>query len=258
MNTEELAAISAAAAKKAADAKSSPARYLTRAAIAGCFITVGALISCLCAAWFYADATGVAKLLGAVTFSAALILIVLLGGELFTGANLVVGIGLYDGKISPLDALRVWLYCYGGNLIGVLVICLLVVGSGASRDLLGSYLALIIPAKLSAPWYAIFLKGVLCNLLVCIGVYAGFRLKSESGKILVITLVITTFVMAGFEHSIANMAFFSLYALLVPGADFLAMGHNLLWSTLGNLLGGAVLLGLPLWFAGTPKIEKNP
>ncbi|MEG1578433.1 MAG: formate/nitrite transporter family protein, partial [Oscillospiraceae bacterium] len=84
-----------------------------------------------------------------------------------------------------------------------------------------------------------------------------FRLKSESGKILVITLVITTFVLAGFEHSIANMAFFSLYALLVPGADFLAMGHNLLWSTLGNLLGGAVLLGLPIWFVGTPKIEKN-
>ena len=69
-----------------------PLRYLTRAAMAGAFIMVGSLISSISAAWFYTDYTPVAKLLGAVTFSAALILIVLLGGELFTGANFVMGV----------------------------------------------------------------------------------------------------------------------------------------------------------------------
>ncbi|MEG2120128.1 MAG: formate/nitrite transporter family protein [Pseudoflavonifractor sp.] len=88
---------------------------------------------------------------------------------------------------------------------------------------------------------------------MCIGVWAGFKLQSECGKIIVISIAITTFVLAGFEHSVANMASFSLYALLVSGASLPAMGWNLLWVTIGNLLGGAVLLGLPLWYAAEPR-----
>ena len=109
------------------------------------------------------------------------------------------------------------------------------------------------PGKLSPPWYLLLLRGVLCNFLVCIAVFAGFRLKSETAKAIVVFLVVTTFVLTGLEHSIANMAYFSLCALLVPGADIAAMGWNLLWVTLGNLLGGAVLLGLPLWYAAEPE-----
>ena len=83
--------------------------------------------------------------------------------------------------------------------------------------------------------------------------FGGFRLQSETAKAIVVFLTITTFVLTGLEHSIANMAYFTLYALLLPGADFAAMGWNLLWVTLGNLLGGAVLLGLPLWYAAEPE-----
>ena len=93
---------------------------------------------------------------------------------------------------------------------------------------------------------------MLCNFLVCIGVFAGFRLQSETGKAIIIALVITTFVLTGLEHSIANMAYFALYALYTHTADW-AMGWNLLWVTLGNLLGGAVVLGYPLWYAAEEK-----
>ena len=72
-----------------------------------------------------------------------------------------------------------------------------------------------------------------------------------------ITLAITTFVLTGLEHSIANMAYFALHALLNGGADWAAMGWNLLWVTLGNLLGGAVLLGLPLWYAAEPEKTQS-
>lgn len=239
---------------KLALTRSSPLRYAARAAIAGAFIFIGTLISCLCSAWFYDANLPLAKLLGAFTFSAALILIVLLGGELFTGCNLVMGVTLYDGKVRLREALRVWVLAYIGNFIGIFLLCLLLVGSGANRELLAAYLAIIVPGKLAGTWYVLLLKGVLCNFLVCIGVFSGFRLKSECAKALVITLVIATFVLTGLEHSIANMAYFSLYALLVPGADFGAMGWNLLWVTLGNLLGGGVLLALPLWFSAEPGI----
>ena len=210
-----------------------PGRYLTRAALAGAFIFVGALLSSLCAAWFYDTNLPLAKLLGALAFSAALTLIVLLGGELFTGCTLVMSVSLYDGRVRLAGTLRVWALAYLGNLLGILVLCLLLAGSGSSGELLGAYLALIVPGKLSAPWYLLLLRGVLCNFLVCIGVFAGL------------------------EHSIANMAYFALHALLNGGADWAAMGWNLLWVTLGNLLGGAVLLGLPLWYAAEPEKTQS-
>ena len=234
-----------------------PGRYLTRAALAGAFIFVGALLSSLCAAWFYDANLPLAKLLGALAFSAALTLIVLLGGELFTGCILVMSVSLYDGRVRLAGTLRVWALAYLGNLLGILVLCLLLAGSGSSGELLGAYLALIVPGKLSAPWYLLLLRGVLCNFLVCIGVFAGFRLQSETAKALVITLAITTFVLTGLEHSIANMAYIALHALLNGGADWASMGWNLLWVTLGNLLGGAVLLGLPLWYAAEPEKTQS-
>ena len=105
-----------------------PGRYLTRAALAGAFIFVGALLSSLCAAWFYDTNLPLAKLLGALAFSAALTLIVLLGGELFTGCTLVMSVSLYDGRVRLAGTLRVWALAYLGNLLGILVLCLLLAG----------------------------------------------------------------------------------------------------------------------------------
>lgn len=256
MTRPDIEALSAAGAAKAACARTACPRYLTRAAVAGAFIFVGALLSCLCASWLYVSYPAAAKLLGSAAFSAALILIVLLGGELFTGTNLVMGVTLWERGCALSGALRVWGLAYAGNFLGILVLCLLFAGSGAFQDPLASYLQILVSAKLTAPWHMTLLKGVLCNFLVCLGVYAGFRLKSESGKIAVIVLVITTFVLAGFEHSIANMAYFTLYCLTVSAASMPAMLWNLLWATLGNLLGGGVLLGLPLWLSAEGGAQK--
>ena len=238
--------IADAGREKADLSRAHPSRYLTRAALAGAFIFVGTLLSALCLGWLLDDLPA-AKLLSALAFSAALILVVLLGGELFTGCNMVLSVALLEKRARLSDALRVWAMAYAGNLVGIVILSLLVAGSGASHDVLAAALAACVPGKLSPPWYTLLLKGVLCNFLVCLGVFAGFRLQGEGAKALVIALVITPFVLCGFEHSIANMAYFSLYALLVPGADLPAMGHNLLWVTLGNFLGGGLLLGWPLW-----------
>ena len=252
MTRDTVNALIQAGEQKVLFSRSAPGRFLTRAAMAGAFIFVGTLLSSVCAAWFYDANLPLAKLLGAVTFSAALTLIVLLGGELFTGCTLVMGVSLYEGKARLGGTLRVWALAWLGNFAGILVLCLLLAGSGASGDLLGAYLASVVPGKLTPPWYLLFLRGVLCNFLVCVAVFSSFRLKSETAKVVVVFLVVTTFVLTGLEHSIANMAYFSLYALLVPGADFAVMGWNLLWVTLGNLLGGAVLLGLPVWYSAEP------
>ena len=248
MTKAAITAVACAGVEKYKLARQHPARYLAGAAVAGAFIFIGAVLSSLSAAWLYSDYLPLAKLVGAATFSAALILVVLLGGELFTGCNLVMGVALYEGRVSPAALVRVWVLAYVGNFIAILVLSVLLAGSGASRDLLGAYLAILVPPKLETAWYMLLLRGILCNFLVCIGVFAGFRVQNECAKALVIALAITTFVLCGFEHSIANMAYFALYALILPGADLAGMAWNLLWVTIGNCLGGAVLLGLPLWY----------
>ena len=253
MTRVDIDTIATAGAAKLEYSRTQPVRYLSRAAMAGAFIMVGSIFSTLAAAWFYVDQPGVAKLLGAASFSTALILIVLLGGELFTGTNFVMGVSLYENKVNIFGAIRIWFFAYIGNFIGIFLLALIIVGSGASRDLFAAYLAVIVPGKLAGTWYALLLKGIMCNFLVCIGVYAGLKLKSESGKCIAILVVITTFVLAGFEHSVANMATFSLYALLVPDPDFGGIAWNMIWVTLGNLIGGAVLLGFPVWLSGEPK-----
>ena len=256
MTRSDVEIVASAGAAKLEYSRTQPVRYLSRAALAGAFIMVGSVISTLSAAWFYAEQPGVSKMLGASTFSFALILIILLGGELFTGTNFVMGISLYENKVNLLGAIRIWVFAYLGNFIGIFLLALLIVGSGASRDLFAAYLAVVVPGKLAGSWYALLLKGIMCNFLVCMGVYAGAKLKSESGKCIAIIAVITTFVLAGFEHSVANMATFSLYALLVPSPNLGGIVWNMIWVTLGNLIGGAVLLGLPVWMSAEPNKDS--
>lgn len=257
MTRVDIETIAAAGTAKLKYSRAQPMRYFARSAMAGAFIMVGSVFSTLASAWFYADQLGVAKLLGAVSFSTALILIVLLGGELFTGTNFVMGISLYENKVSILGALRIWVFSYIGNFIGIFLLALIIVGSSASRELFSAYLAVIVPGKLTGTWYALLLKGIMCNFLVCMGVYAGLKLKSEAGKCIAILAVITTFVLAGFEHSVANMATFSLYTLLVPDPDFGGIAWNMIWVTLGNLIGGAVLLGFPVWLSAEPEKTEH-
>jgi len=257
MTRTDVGIIAEAGAAKLEFSKRYLGRYLTRGAMAGVCITVGTLLSLSCGAWFYTDALPVAKLLAAVTFSAALVLIVLLGGELFTGANFIMAVSLFEERVPVSGVLRVFVLTYLGNFLGIAVLCMIVSGSGASHDLLAAYLAVIIPPKLSCAWYMLLLRGALCNFLVCLGVFAGFKVKSDGGKMAAVVLVITTFVILGFEHSIANMASFSLYALLVSNPDWAGMGWNLLWVTLGNIVGGGILLGLPVWYCAEPANEPN-
>ena len=259
MTRDTIELIASAGAGKLEYARLRPWRFLCRAAVAGFFIVVGTLISALCGALFLSESPATAKLLAAVTFSAALILIVLLGGELFTGANMVMSVSFYEKRAGFGGVLKVWLLCYAGNLLGIILLCALISFSGAAKtlELLSSYIASALPAKCACPWYSLLIKGALCNFLVCIGVFSGFRLKSEGAKALVIICVISTFIICGFEHSVANMATFSLGVFLLPDAEILPMLHNLLWVSLGNILGGGVLCALPLWLSAEPKAAAN-
>ena len=148
-------------------------------------------------------------------FSIAVLLISMVGGELFTGNNFVMAFGAIDQKVTWKETGKVWLVSYIGNFVGCLILTLIFVWAGAAGTNI-FYPAGFINNKLSIPLGEMFFRAVLCNFFVCLGVLCGIKLKSEAAKILMIIMCISGFVISGFEHSIANMSTFVAAYCLVP------------------------------------------
>ncbi|MDF1787644.1 MAG: formate/nitrite transporter family protein [Verrucomicrobiales bacterium] len=195
-----------------------------------------------------------ARLLGGLVFSLGLILVVVAGAELFTGNNLMV-MAWVSREITLSQMLRNLGVVYLANFIGAAGLATLVVLSGQWQGNSGSdgNRALVIAeAKVSLPFMEAFFRGVLCNILVCLAVWLAMAARHVSGKILAIIFPISAFVAAGFEHCVANMYFIPLGLLLDAWTPLQTSGtlswqgliHNLVPVTLGNLVGGAGMVGL--------------
>lgn len=225
---------------------------VTLAVLAGAFIAFGAMLYTL-AITESGLGLGPARLLGGVAFSLGLVLVVVAGAELFTGNNLIV-MAWADRRITSRALLRNWVLVYFGNLLGAVATALMVHGSGVLRahdGAVGLTAEAIALAKLSIPFYEAFLRGILCNVLVCLAIWMCFAAHSVTGKVVAIVFPITAFVALGFEHSVANMYLIPIGLLSSATAlwDHALVGaiHNLFAVTLGNLVGGGVLVALVYW-----------
>lgn len=247
MFVSDLNSMADAAVGKYELSKNEPKKYLMRAVVAGFWIDVAMILSNVCAAVFYGTNPAVGKLLSAFTFPLAIILIVFIGGELFTGNNMTMAVGVYQKKCTWGQAARVWIMSYIGNFIGAFLIAFLFVKSGASMPAMKEYVNSFIMGKLELSWIQLLLRGILCNFMVCLAVLTGTRMKTESGKLTVMILSIAAFVITGFEHSIANMGVFSMSALIVDGGlPPVLVAKSMVFVTLGNIIGGSFLMAWPL------------
>ena len=228
MNFEDVQKVSNAAKAKSNLVNTNFFKYFIRAIMAGFFIDV---------AMIYSNVVG-------NVFSIAVLLISFVGGELFTGNNMVMAFGAYDKQVSWKEAGKVWGVSYLGNFVGCAILALLFVWAGASGT--ADYFAGFIGNKLSIPLGQMFFRAVLCNFFVCLGVLCGMKLKSDAGRFLMIVMCISGFVVSGFEHCIANMGIFVTAYCLVPGLSLGAMLKSMVVVTLGNMVGGALLLAWPL------------
>ncbi|MEQ6291598.1 formate/nitrite transporter family protein [Vogesella sp. GCM10023246] len=222
--------------------------------LAGAFIALGAMYYVLVAS----DATlgfAASRVLGGVVFSLGLLLVVVAGAELFTGNNLL-AMAWADGRISSRELLCNWLLVAAANFAGAAGMALLVWLSGHPAMNGGRVAALVVQlasAKCAAPLAALFWKGVLCNILVCLAVWMALAGRSVTDKFIAIVIPVSAFVAAGFEHSIANMYLIPLALLLrdsvppelvSPALGVVGMLRNLAVVIAGNLLGGSVLVAL--------------
>ncbi len=250
----------------AAKAVMGAATMFALAVLAGAFISLGALFATTTAAGTSGVLPfGVAKLLTGLVFCLGLILVVVGGAELFTGNNLIV-MAWASGKVSTRALLRNWGIVYAGNFAGSIGTAVLVLlskqytfGGGA----VGKTVLSIATAKMQYGFVQAVALGILCNGLVCLAVWLTYSARSTTDKILAIIFPITAFVAAGFEHSVANMYFIPMGLFIkkfdatwaaASGMDLSSLTwehflvNNLLPVTIGNIIGGTVLVALIYWF----------
>ena len=245
MPFDDVKKFSGAAAGKAKLLKEHPEKYLLRSIMAGFFIVCAVIFSNVTASVFAAAGEPAwGKFLSSLVFAIAVMLIVFIGSELFTGNNLMMAFGAFSGSVSWKDVFKVWAVSWFGNLLGcvLLTVFWVLAGMSGAQD----YFASFVPGKLALAPGVMFFKAVLCNFFVCLAVACGTKCKEETTKFLMILMCIAAFVIAGFEHCIANMSVFTAALLVVPDISFAAVIRSMVIVTLGNACGGALLLALPL------------
>ncbi|MBI4836800.1 MAG: formate/nitrite transporter family protein [Candidatus Portnoybacteria bacterium] len=239
--------------------------------LAGAFIGLGAMFATAASAGLASSgvAYGVIRLVLGGAFCLGLILVVNAGSELFTGNNLIV-MALASKRITTAQLLRNWFIVYMGNFVGSVLTAYGIFLTAQFMDasgIIGANALAIANFKCNLAFIPALTRGIFCNALVCLAVWLCFAGRSEIDKIAGILWPITCFVAAGFEHCIANMYFMPVALFIkdwAPATFWTAIGKtaadygaltwtNFLWAnllpaTIGNIIGGAALVGLVYWF----------
>lgn len=244
-------------------------KLFIKAMLAGMMIAMGAAGSSV--ACHAIGNVGLARLVAGVVFPVGLMMVILTGAELFTGDCLMI-VATVEKKNTMAQMIKELVFIYIGNFVGAALLALGVYFSGQlgySSNLLGAYTIKVAVGKTGLSFGTALVSGILCNILVCVAVLMAICSKDIVGKLFVSFFVIMLFVVCGFEHCVANMYYITagLLCKLNPAYVQLAMEQygytadqlaalnvgsflvgNLLPVTIGNMIGGMVTLGLPLWY----------
>ncbi|WP_051333293.1 formate transporter FocA [Aliagarivorans marinus] len=255
------------------------AQSLGLAVFAGVFIAIAFIFYTTVTTGAASMPWGMTRLAGGLAFSLGLMLVVVCGGELFT-STVLSSVAWAEGHVRGRDLLTCWARVYLGNLIGAFVMLALVLMAKLPELHAGSWgvnVLNIAQHKIHHSWLQAFSLGLLCNMLVCLGIWMTFTCKESWAKSLMLILPVAMFVSTGFEHSIANMFMVPLgimtrslsgsYLNLGEGVEIAHYAdltwlhfvmHNLIPVTLGNIVGGAVFIGLGNWYVEQASGHKKP
>lgn len=253
-------------------------RMILLGIFAGMFIAGGASASSL--AMHAVSNVGLARFVAGSIFPVGLMMIVFVGGELFTGDCLMI-MGCVHGKFPAAKMIKVLVVVYLSNLIGSVLFAELVNLSGQynyTAGLLGAFTIKVAMGKVSMSFAAAFTSGILCNIFVCMAVLMAMAAKDIAGKVWAIFFPILAFVVSGYEHCVANMYYIPAgifakandayaavamesYGCTAAQLEKLNWGSfvvkNLIPVTLGNIVGGMLFVGLPLYFIHAQKLKAD-
>ena len=254
-NNQTLEQVSNAAESKVQLLKNSKGKYFLSSFMAGMFIGLGILLTFTVGGVSSGLPTN--KILMGVSFGIALSLVVVFGTELFTGNNMVGVTGMLNKvnkAITFKDMIFMWIAAYIGNVLGSVVLAIIYVFSNSASKPVVDFIVKVSKAKVAALPQELFFKGILCNILVCLAVLAGIKLKEETAKLIMVFWCLFAFITAGFEHSVANMTLLMM-GIMYKGITLNGYFYNLLFVTLGNIVGGG-FIGYACYYLGKKEIKK--
>lgn len=259
MFEEEYLSVATAATKKIELLKRNPFGYVLASVLAGVYVGIGVLLAYTIGALL--SGAIYTKVIMGLAFGVALSLVVMAGGELFTGNNFVMVAGMSQKTAKIKDALLLWLVCWLGNLLGAFILSLLYYLTGLYKT--GGVADFIVSSaatKMTLPFFELFFRALLCNVLVCLAIWCTFRCKTEAGKLTMIFWCLFAFITTGFEHSVANMTLLTvgLFCGSATGLNFVNWLYNLGVCTLGNMVGGIMIALCYLVISKSKKVKQEP
>jgi len=251
----EAVAAQADGAVHKVDLTRTPGLFLVRTMLAGAYIGIGVLIMVTAGGPLVAAGSPWAPLVNGAVFGIALTIVLVAGAELATSAMMILTQGAMLGRITWGRAAVTLLACLAGNLLGAMAFAGLLHASGllVPGTAGGDAIAHMVAHKAEATTLQLVVRGILCNLLVCLAVWCWGRLTSETARIVAVFACVLVFITSGFEHVVANMTTFSLglYAGL-PEATVAEFARNVAAVGLGNTIGGALLVGAAYAYGARP------
>lgn len=259
MFKSEMQKLTEASEKKIAFMQRSPLGYLLLSALAGIYLGFGiTLIFSIAGPIAQAGGGAYLKLIMGPSFGIALSLVIFAGSELFTGNNMVFAVGHLEKRVGMGPIVVLFIMCFVGNFIGSAFLAWLVVSGGSMPAASNELLLKAAAMKMGLGAKEAFIRGILCNWLVCLAVWISIRTQSDTAKLIMIFWCLFAFISSGFEHSIANQTLLSIAMLLPHGPEISLAGfaHNQFFVTLGNLVGGGAFVGMVYWFA-SPSLAMD-
>ena len=245
--------------KKIVFMKESPLSYIVLAALAGIYLGFGiVLIFSITGPIAAAGGGAYLKLIMGSCFGIALSLVIFAGSELFTGNNMVFAISSLEKRVGFGPIIILFVMCFIGNYLGSAFLAWLVVKGGSLSEASNQLILKVSAMKMALDPTEAFIRGILCNWLVCLAVWISLRAKEEAARLIMIFWCLFAFIGSGFEHSIANQTLLSMAMFLPHGPEISIAGfaHNQLYVVLGNLVGGGAFVGAVYWFA-SPSLRME-
>ncbi|MBW7476361.1 formate/nitrite transporter family protein [Paenibacillus oenotherae] len=260
MEAHHLEHVEELAARKYNIYRKSKPRFLLRSMLASMFIGFGVIVAFKTGNFFYLEHSPLTYPMAALTFGAAIILIAFGGGDLFTGNTFYFTYAAMVKKISWPAVVRIWMTSYSGNILGAAAFAMLILGTGLFDDsTVNGFLLSVVDKKMNTPMLELFFRGILCNWLVCLAFFIPMTLKGDGAKMFAMMLFVFCFFISGYEHSVANMCTFAI-ALVLDHPGTISWGgvfHNLIPVTLGNLIGGSLLMAMVYYYLNRPLDEHT-
>jgi len=252
---ETILTFSDMAVSKVTSLHSSKTKYLVMAMMAGFFIGLGIILIFTIGGLLEPAGFAGTKIIMGMAFGIALSLGLMAGADLFTGNNMIMTIGTLMKKTTWYETIQIWIFSYVGNFAGSILVAVLFFYSGLASGATADFITKAASNKMNTPFMELLVRGILCNILVCLAAWCAVKLKDEAAKLIMIFWCLFAFITSGFEHSIANMTLLSI-SLLVPHPETVSlagMAANLVPVTIGNIIGGALFVGAAYWYGTTDK-----